>query len=168
MTASRALVGALVLCIVVSVGALASRWGAEDDEFDRRGARAFTQQALEDAGLREVEVGPDVEPTDYRPRTFAPDDPPLQVFRTTARAEGGTVELLVHAPTGRAVYLRDVATDGGALLDDEQYRRLRAFAWTDEADLADRRRLAGSAAAAVLTLAAGATVVTVRRGKMAS
>jgi hypothetical protein len=166
VSSARALVAALVICVVAVAVALGAGWSTEDDEFDRRGARAFAQAALEDAGLTEVEVADDVEATDYRPRTFAPDDPPLQVYRTNASTEGGTVELLVHGPSGRAVYLRDVATDGGPLLSDQQYRRLRAFAWSEEADRAERRRLVGSAAAAVLVLVAFATVITVRREKM--
>ena len=168
MTVSRSILAVLLLCIAATVTVLASEWTSEPDEFDRAGARAFTQQALEHAGLEEVEVAGPVRETEYRPRTFAPDDPPLSVFRTTARAEGGAVELLVHAPSGRAVYLRDVADDGGPLLTDDQYRRLRAFTWDDEADAADRRRLAGTAGVVLLGLAAIATAVVVRREKMGS
>lgn len=166
MTVSRSLVVALLLCAAVSLSVLAAEWSTETEEFDRAGARAFTREALEDAGLEGVEVADRVRETDYRPRTFAPDDAPLRVFRTTARTAGGTVELLVHAPSGRAVYLRDVATDGGPLLDDAQYRRLRAFSWSDEADAADRRRLAGAAAAALVVLTALATALLARRDKI--
>ena len=162
----RSLAAALVACVVVAGAVLAARWRSEADEFDRATARAFTLEALEDAGLEAVDVARPVESTRYRPRTFAPDDPPLPVFRTTARVEGGTVELLVHPGSGRAVYLKDVATDGGPLLDDAQYRRLRDFAWTEAADVAERRRSFGAVAGAALALAAGGTLVAARRERM--
>ena len=164
----RALAVVLVACVVGAGAVLAARWRAEDDEFDRAGARAFSQEALEHAGLERVEVSSRVEPTGYRPRTFAPDDEPLAVFRTAAEVRGGTVELLVHPESGRAVYLKDVATDGTPLLSDAQYRRLRDFAWDDEAGEAEERRSFGSVALAALALVAGGTVVVARREKMAS
>jgi hypothetical protein len=167
VSVARSLTAALLLCALVSLATLAARWGAENDEFDRAGARAFAQAALEDAGLDDVEVAARVEPTDYRPETFAPDDPPLRVFRTTAKAAGGDVELFVHAPSGRAVYLRDVATGGGPLLDDDQYRRLRDFAWRDEAEAAEQRRLAGAAATALVVASAIGGALLVRREMMA-
>jgi hypothetical protein len=166
--AAPALVAAVAACAVVSVATLALRWGHEDDEFDRAGSRGFTRQALEHAGLRRVEVEGAVEATRYRPRTFAPDDPPLEVFRTIARTEGGTVELLVHPGSGRAVYLRDVAADGGPLLDDAEYRRLRDFEVTGEADEADRRRTWGSVGAGLVSLTAIGTAFLARREMMAA
>jgi len=162
----KGLAAALVGCVLVAAAVLAARWRSEADEFDRATARTFSQEALEDAGLEAVEVAGRVEATRYRPRTFAPDDPPLPVFRTTARVGRGTVELLVHPGSGRAVYLKDVATDGGPLLDDAQYRRLRDFAWTDQADVAARRRSFGAVAVAALVLAAGGTFVAARRERM--
>ena len=162
----KGLAAVLVACVLVAGAVLAARWRSESDEFDRATARTFTREALEDARFEAVDVGRSVESTRYRPRTFAPDDPPLAVFRTTARVQGGTVELLVHPGSGRAVYLKDVATDGGPLLDDAQYRRLRDFAWRDAADIAERRRSFGAVAVAAVALAAGGTLVAARRERM--
>jgi hypothetical protein len=157
----------LLACVVAAAAVLAARWQSQEDEFDRAGARAFVQEALEDAGLEQVEVGERVEATEYRPSTFGADAEPLQVYRTVSQVEGGTVELLVHPESGRPVFLKDVRTDGEALLDDEQYRRLRQFSWTDRAEEAERRRSFGAVGVAALALAAGATVVAARRERMA-
>ena len=48
----------------------------------------------------------------------------------------------------------------------EAARRLRDFAWTDAADVAERRRSFGAVAMAALALGAGGTIVAARRERM--
>ncbi|CAN5865178.1 hypothetical protein BH24ACT3_BH24ACT3_07550 [soil metagenome] len=116
-----------VACAVVAVAAVLVGWVGgppERPDLDADGARRFTAEALADAGLDEARVGDDV-----RAGTFDPEDadtPPLDVWRTEARLEGGDIELAIDRETGRAVELND-AIDGDNLLTDDQFDQLGAF-----------------------------------------
>ena len=95
-------VAALVLLCLLALGACST-------ELDPAGARSFTEAALREAGLREVDVAE---------ATTECEVDGAAGIRTTAATEVGEVSLCVSENLGRALSVRDPG------LSDEQFARL--------------------------------------------
>jgi hypothetical protein len=138
-----ALVGGAALC-VVAITAVVTAWLAHAPALDRADAREMTRRALRAAGLDGVEVSREVVAAQHQP---ADGSAPIDVWKTIATVEGGTVVLDVDRDDGRAVYLDDLTADGTAqLLDDEQFRTVDRFTYQPALD--DRLRRNGVASLA--------------------
>lgn len=128
--------------------------GCADRDMTAQDAREFTRRALEEAGLEDVRVDPRPEAGVFRPTA----GDPIAVWKTRARAEGGVVHLYVTIEGERAVFLNDVADDGGALLTDDQFAQLEEFR-LDPAEERHREEIRGPALLATgLALAAVAVI----------
>lgn len=93
--------------MVATVAVLAL--GACSTDLDATGARAFTDAALRDAGLRQVEVAEATTPCEVDG---------AEGLRTTAATEVGEVSMCVSKDLGRALSVRDPG------LSDAQFARL--------------------------------------------
>ena len=97
---------AVVLTVAVALGAACST------DLDAAGARAFTADALRDAGLEQVEVAE---------ATSECEVDGLEGIRTVASTEVGEVSVCVSRDLGRALSVRDPG------LSDAQFERLDGY-----------------------------------------
>lgn len=115
----RALAAALALAalVVVTVG-----WLQSPDELTRAEAVASARSAFAAAGLRDAVI----DPTPTKGRYVTAGDPDgVDVWKTSARLDGGSVELWLARSDGESVFLDDRAPDGSSqLLTDRQFRQL--------------------------------------------
>ena len=102
----RRVVVPVVLAFTVAAG------GACSTDLDAAGARAFTADALRDAGLEQVEVAE---------ATSVCEVDGLDGIRTVAATEVGEVSVCVSRDLGRALSVRDPG------LSDSQFARLDAY-----------------------------------------
>jgi hypothetical protein len=136
-----------VACAVAFCGGVVGEWVRGPDALAADEAAAFAAGSLEDVGLHEVRLSPDIAETSY-------EGSPVWDVRATV--DGGSVRLLVHRDAGEAVRVEDVADDGGPLLTDAQFAALDAMT---AGVVADFRRdawmvtIAGIAGAAVAVAA---------------
>jgi hypothetical protein len=113
-------------------------------------ARTFASKALTHIGFTNVQVDTDVSLASYSsPDPKYKNRKPVQVWRTRTTVAEGTVELYVPRKGNSAVFVRDEATTGGALLTDRQFRLLQDFRLNPAADRR-RSRLQGPTIAAVV------------------
>jgi len=123
--------GVLVLGVVMAGLVMGTACVDADSELTAADARTFTERALEDADVGRIRVGRKVEAGVFRPESSGN---PVPVWETSASVSGGNVVLFVTRRGNRAVYLNDVSDGGGALLSDEQFRRLDRFRFNPAAD----------------------------------
>lgn len=123
-------IGALV-CAAVAVVIVIVAWARARPELTEQDAIDFTEQALSDAGFEEVEVDPSAT---KGIQTNPSGD--LDVWRIRSGVDGGTIEVAVRRDLGQAVFVTDVADEGGQFMTDLQFRKLGDFR-TDPA--VDRR-----------------------------
>jgi hypothetical protein len=135
-------------CVVVALGALLGAWLSDPLPLEADDARAVAQEALEEIGLRDVEVAEQVDRRTHEP---AAGGAPVETWRTVSTVEGGTVELWVAMVDGAAVYLLDRNVDATAqLLTDEQFEALREVSIRPPADEHRRRNVAATVAAVLI------------------
>lgn len=142
----------VVLATVAAVVASGALTACAERDMTPDDARVFTRRALEDVGLEEIRVAPQVDEGAFRPTAGES----IAVWQTTAAVEGGTVHLYIHRESDRAVFLNDVSDDGGALLSDEQFAALERFRLNPATERYRDRLLVPAGVAIVLMLAAGA------------
>ena len=116
----------------------------------RTDARTFARRALVHLGFSNVQVSPQVTLASYRSldANFR-NQKPVQVWQTHSTVSDGTLDLYVTRRGNSAVFVRDEATTGGALLTDRQFRLLRDFRLNPAADRR-RHHLQGPTIAAVV------------------
>jgi len=116
----------------------------------RADARAFTRKALLHIGFTGVSVDRAVTLASYRsPDPKFRNNKPVQVWQTHSTMAEGTVDLYVPRKGNSAVFVRDEATAGGALLTTRQFRLLQNFRLNPAADRR-RNHLRGPTIAAVV------------------
>ena len=143
-------VAVAVLAAAALAGGVVLEWARGPDPLSDDEAAVFAATALADLGFRGVQVDPAVLPTTYEGAA---------AWDVRARVDGGSVRLVVHEEAGEAVFVEDVADDGGPLLTDEQFTELDAAdAGLDAAHRSDAWvvTIAGVAGAAVAATVAGA------------
>jgi hypothetical protein len=116
----------------------------------RADARTFARQALIHIGFTNVQVSRDVSLASYNsPEPRFHKQKPVQVWRTRSTVSQGSIELYVPRKGNSAVFVRDEASAGGALLSERQFSLLRDFRLNPAADRR-RDRLQGPTIAAVV------------------
>jgi hypothetical protein len=112
-------------------------------------ARTFARQAVIHMGFTNVQVSGDVSLASYRSPEPRFSKKPVQVWRTRTTMPDGSIEIYVPRNGNSAVFVRDEASAGGALLTDRQFQLLRDFRLNPAADRR-RNRLQGPTIAAVV------------------
>jgi len=119
----------------------------------RADARAFTRQALNHIGFRDVQVDHAVTLAAYRsPDSRFRNQKAVQVWQTHSTVADGTIDLYIPRKGNSAVFVRDEATAGGPLLSDRQFRLLRDFRLNPAADRRHDRLQGPTIAAVVLAV----------------
>ena len=152
--ASASIVGA------VALGATLAAWLQSPPPVTAREAAQVARDALLDAGIAEVDIGPDVEAATY---ATGADGRSIDVWTVEATVDGGWIWLWLARSDAEPVFLDDRTPDRSAhLLDDEQYEQLARL----DADPAFgrhlRRNLLATAAGAAIMLLAVALGTTER------
>ncbi|MGI9120707.1 MAG: hypothetical protein ACR2G7_11415 [Acidimicrobiales bacterium] len=163
----RALRLLAVLGVVLVVGLIAGAFAAGRDEpaLTAAEAQTFTREALTASGVRPVEV--QGEP---RRESFVPEEGrPIPVWVVPAKASGQPLELYVAETGDRAVNLDDALSDGGFVLNEQQFKTLENFRLDVAGDRVQRQRQGPAIAAGVLVvLVAVALLLAVVSGRVRS
>jgi hypothetical protein len=129
---------------------MATATACSQQAMTRADARTFARQALIHIGFTNVQVSRDVSLASYHsPEPRFQKQKPVQVWRTRSTVPEGSIELYVPRKGNSAVFVRDEASAGGALLSDRQFSLLRDFRLNPAADRR-RDRLQGPTIAAVV------------------
>jgi hypothetical protein len=149
--------GLSALCAVIAAVVLVAAWLEGPPELTRVQAREATQRALEEAGVRDVEVRRRVNENTY----LSSEGDEIPVWETRADVRGGMVTLYIARDDGVAVYLNDL-TEGGSerLLTQRQFRRLRQVVDNPVRDEWVQRTIRLTIAAVLLVPVAAAAAVT--------
>ena len=117
MRRSAALLLGLVAIALVGVAWLQRPDHITAGEAVRAATGAFRAAGLEDASVELRAVADTYDPGD--------EQPSVEVWKTNATLEGGTVELWLSREDGEPVFLDDRTPDGAAqLLTDDQFREI--------------------------------------------
>ena len=113
---------AALLLGLVAVALTATAWLQRPDHITAGEAIRAATGAFEAAGLRDASVALRAEPDTY---DAGGDADAVDVWKTRANLEDGTVELWLSREDGEPVYLDDRTADGAAqLLTDVQFREI--------------------------------------------
>lgn len=113
---------AALLVGLVAIGLTAAAWLQQPEDISageavRAATGAFRAAGLEDASVALRAVADTYDTGD--------DQPPVEVWKTKATLEDGTVELWLSREDGEPVFLDDRTADGAAqLLTDAQFREI--------------------------------------------
>lgn len=113
---------AALLLGLMAVALTAVAWLQRPDHITSGEAVRAAAGAFEAAGLEDASVS-----LRAAADTYDPEDgqPPVEVWKTTANLEDGTVELWLSRKDGEPVFLDDRTPDGAAqLLTDAQFRKI--------------------------------------------
>lgn len=137
---------------VVAVVVTAVGWLQTPGKITGREAVQTARHAFAAAGLADAEVRPRAEAGDYSVGT---GKAPIEVWKTFAALEGGTVELWLAQADGESVFLDDRTPDGTShLLTDAQFQELADHDENPALGRRVRRNLALTLAAALVALVA--------------
>lgn len=113
---------AALLLGLVAIGLTAAAWLQRPDHITAGEAVRAAAGAFEAAGLRDASVQLRAVPGTY---DAGGDAAAVEVWKTTANVEDGTVQLWLSREDGEPVYLDDRTPDGAAqLLTDAQFREI--------------------------------------------
>ena len=143
MRRSAALLIGLVAIALTAVGWLQRPDHITAGEAVRAATGAFRAAGLEDASVALRAVAGTYEPGD--------DQPPIQVWKTEAELEDGTVDLWLAREDGEPVFVDDRTSDGAAqLLTDAQFRKIGDHSENPALGRQVRRNLLVTLAAALI------------------
>jgi hypothetical protein len=152
---------ALAACIGAAVVAAAAGWAESDPELTRTDARHFVAEAFAAAGVQPARIVGGPLGGTYHSEETGPGGVPAWRVRVQLGKEKRVAGLWIHRVEARAVSLQEGKK---RFVTDDQFRRLRAFAFDDAADRRRRRDIAGTVGALAVIGAAAALIRQDRRG----